>query len=145
MVSNIWTPRVRFQTVAIGNTIAQEIPMLRQILVAACVLAAACGTADAGDRIRLYHPGFVYAPSPYYVPVYPRRSSTPPRWSTTRTRAALSRSGRRASRRRRPSPVYYSPYAPAPVYYYGGYRGYRRYRGVEIEFERDGDIEIDYR
>ena len=36
--------------------------------------------------------------------------------------------------------------APA---YYGGYRGHRyhgrRFRGVEIEFERDGDIEIDYR
>jgi len=45
--------------------------MLRQILVAAFVMAAACGTADAGDHFRLYHPGVVYAPSPYYVPVYP--------------------------------------------------------------------------
>ncbi|MFM7055425.1 MAG: hypothetical protein ACKO2P_00740 [Planctomycetota bacterium] len=121
--------------------------MLRQILVAAFVMAAACGTADAGDHFRLYHPGFVYAPSPYYVPVYPApvvyaapvvHYSAPvfhyPAPAVVHPVAVA------------PAPVYYSPWvAPAPVYYYGGYRGFRRYRGVEIEFERDGDIEIDYR
>ena len=41
------------------------------------------------------------------------------------------------------APAVYSP----PAYY--GYRGRRhhgrRFRGVEIEFERDGDVEIIYR
>lgn len=119
--------------------------MLRQIF-AACVLTVACGTATAGDHIRLhYHPGF-YVPAPVYVqpvytvPVAPVVYSTPV-WHYPAPVAVHPIAVA-------PAPVYYSPYVapvPAPVYYYGGYRGFRRYRGVEIEFERDGDIEIDYR
>lgn len=46
------------------------------------------------------------------------------------------------------APVYSAPVYSAPVYarpVYAGRRHFRPYRGVEIEFERDGDIEIDYR
>ena len=44
--------------------------MLRQIFAACCVLAAACGTANAGDRIFLHHGG-MYVHSPVYVhPAY---------------------------------------------------------------------------
>ncbi|MEY2727235.1 MAG: hypothetical protein RLZZ458_3102 [Planctomycetota bacterium] len=121
--------------------------MLRQIFAACCVLAAACGTANAGDRIFLHHGGMyvhspVYVHPAYAVPVAPVVYSAPvwhyPAPVVVHPVAVA------------PAPVYYSPYyapavVPAPVYYYRGHRGFRPYRGVEIEFERDGDIEIDYR
>lgn len=74
----------------------------------------------------------------YYAPLVPTISPAP--WVAMPRVATY---GYYAPRTTVIAPAIYS----APAYY--GYRGHRyhgrRYRGVEIEIERDGDIEIDYR
>lgn len=121
--------------------------MLRQIFAACCLVAAVSGTASAGDRIFLHHGGLhvhspVYVQPAYVVPAAPVVYAAPvwhyPAPVVVHPVAVA------------PAPVYYSPYyapavVPAPVYYYGGHHGFRPYRGVQIKYERDGDIKINYR
>jgi hypothetical protein len=135
--------------------------MLRNLFLCLIGLASVTATAQAGDHY--YFPGYAFAPSPvlYAAPVvsYQPAYVVPTPFVTVQsypvTTVAYSTQYYAPMVPSVPVvPVTYSSYyapravvAPA-VYAVPGYYGrghHRRFRGVEIEIERDGDIEIDYR
>ena len=133
--------------------------MLRHLLTCILTLATVSATAQAGHHYHFpgyafaappvmyaapmvtYQPAYVVPTSYFAVQAYPVSTVT----YSTQYYAPMVPMG----------PVSYSAYyAPQPVVtpgvymphgYYGRHGHYRRFRGVEVEFERDGDIEIDYR
>lgn len=136
--------------------------MLKRIVLSCLALVAVSAAASAGDRF--YFPNHVFAqPIVYAAPVvaYQPAYVVPTPVVTVQTVPVTTVSYSThyyapvvptvatyyAARPAIVSPVVYS--APAiPVYgrpVYGGRRHFRPYRGVEIEYERDGDIEIDYK
>ncbi len=130
--------------------------MLRRIALTMMAVVAVSAFAKAGDRF--YFPGHVFAPPVVYaapVVAYQPAYVVPTPVVAVQTVPVTTVSY---------STHYYAPVVPvvptvatyyaarpvvSPVVYggpvYVGRRHFRPYRGVEIEFERDGDIEIDYR
>jgi hypothetical protein len=146
-------------------TLREGIKRMFKRLVLSCVaMIAVSAAATAGDRY--YFPSHVFAqPVVYAAPVVAYQPAyvvpTPVVAVQTVPVTTVSYSTHYyaplvptvavyyAARPAVVSPVVYSaPVYSAPVYarpVYAGRRHFRPYRGVEIEFERDGDIEIDYR
>lgn len=127
--------------------------MLYRIAFIVMTAVAASASVEAGDHF--YFPGYPYAPPVVYaapVVAYQPAYVVPTPVVTVQTFPVTAVSY---------STHYFAPVVPTvapyyvarPVYspvVYGapihmGRRHFRPYRGVEIEFERDGDIEIDYR
>lgn len=123
--------------------------MLKQMLLTIGLMLSFSETAAAGDRFyfpshAFAGPAVVYVPpvvayQPAYVVPTPVVVAAPYPVYTTQYYAPLVPIAT--------GPVYAPRAVAAPVYL--GRRHYHRpprgYRGVEIEFERDGDIEIDYK
>lgn len=132
--------------------------MFKRFVLSCVVMVAASAAATAGDRY--YFPSHVFAqpvvyaaPVVAYQPAYVVPTPVVAVQSVPVTTVSYSTqyyapvvptvTSYYAARPAVVSPVVYSaPVYARPVY---GRRHFRPYRGVEIEFERDGDIEIDYR
>lgn len=129
--------------------------MLRHLLTCCVALVAASGASQAGDHF--YFPRHVFAGPPvvYAAPVvsYQPAYVVPTGFVSVQSFPVTTMAY---------STQYFAPvvpvahtayYAPqtvvAPAYvapgYFGRHGRYRSFRGVEVEFERDGDIEIDYK
>ena len=137
--------------------------MLRHFMNCFIAVAAVSAAAQAGDHY--YFPGYAFAAPPvvYAAPVVSYQPAyVVPSMSVVSVHSyPVSTVGYSTSYYApmvptvavAPSPfaAYYgAPAAVAPAAYavpgyYRRHGHFRRYRGVEIEIERDGDIEIDYR
>ena len=132
--------------------------MLRHFMSCIIAVGAVSAAAQAGDHY--YFPGYAFAAPPvvYAAPVVSYQPAyVVPSMSVVSVHSyPVSTVGYSTSYYApmvptvavAPSPfaAYYGvPAAYAVPGYYRRHGHFRRYRGVEIEIERDGDIEIDYR
>jgi hypothetical protein len=137
--------------------------MLRHFMSCIIAVAAVSAAAQAGDHY--YFPGYAFAAPPvvYAAPVVSYQPAyVVPSMSVVSVHSyPVSTVGYSTSYYApmvptvavAPSPfaAYYgapavvAPAAYAVPGYYRRHGHFRRYRGVEVEIERDGDIEIDYR
>ncbi len=126
--------------------------MLRHLLVCTFAVAVLSVTAQAGDY---YHfPAYAFSGPPVYaVPVVsyqPAYVVPTAQFVATYPVTTVAYSTQYYAPMVPIVPAYYAPArVVSPVYvapgYYGRHGRYRSLRRVEVEFERDGDIEIDYR
>ncbi|MFO0974909.1 MAG: hypothetical protein U0996_00855 [Planctomycetaceae bacterium] len=137
--------------------------MTKHLMAFGLILVGVCSSAVAGDRFYFSHRTFVAPPVVYGAPVvaYQPAYIVP---TPTVTVASYPVSTVTYSTHYFapmvpvvPTTVVAAPVVAAPVvaspvilptrtYVVPARHGrFRRYRGVEVEFERDGDIEIDYR
>ena len=137
--------------------------MTKHLLAFGLVLVGLCGSVVAGDRFHFSHRVFVAPPVVYGAPVVAYQPAyvvpTPvvtvasyPVSTVTYSTQYYAPMVPVVPATVVAAPVIAAPVIASPVILPA--RGYvvpvrhsrfRRYRGVEIEFERDGDIEIDYR
>jgi hypothetical protein len=134
--------------------------MSKHLMAFGLALFAACSSAVAGDRFYFSHRTFVAPPVVYaapavvYQPAYvvPTPTVTVASYPVSTVTYSTQYFAPMVPMVVAPAPVIAAPVYAAPVVIPS--RAYvvparharlRRYRGVEVEFERDGDIEIDYR
>ncbi len=139
--------------------------MLRHVMTCVFALGSLAATAEAGHHyyfpshafagppvvyaapVVSYQPAYVVPSSFVSVQSYPVSTVT----YSTQYYAPMVPTVSTVAVAAFPTAAYY---APRPVLtpvgyvapgYYGRHGHYRRFRGVEVEIERDGDIEIDYK
>ena len=141
----------------------EKITMLRHLMLCGLALAAVSASAQAGHHYHFpayaFAPPVVYAtpvvayqpayvvPTPYMsVATYPVTTVT---YSTQYYAPMVPVTAAYYVPRPAVAPVYGVPVYATPAYaapgYYGRHGRFRALREVEVEYDRDGEIEIDYR